>query len=450
MNRPGRQGLLSLMRTRRFAPFFWVQFLGALNDNIFKVGFSSLVTYHAAQFGGLEPSSAAFLISAAFVLPFIPFSATAGQLADKLDKARVTRIVKNCEIGIMLAVTAGLLLHSAPLLLVCTLLMGLHSAVFGPVKYAYLPQHLHETELMAGNGLFEMGTFVAILFGTITGGALAAAGAHGPLLIGVLTLVFALAGRACASAVPAAPPSAPELRLNWNPLGETLANLRVAGADRTVFAALLGISWLWYVGATFLASFFAFARDALGADAGAVTVLLAAFSLGVGTGSLACARLSGDHVEPGLVPLGLAGMTLFGVDLYFASHAFAPVPGHALVTAAQFLGRGAAWRVLADLFLLSAAGGLYSVPLYALIQARSAPTHRARIIAANNILNSLFMVISALVAALAARLGLSIPGLYLATACVNAMAAVALCKGEPLFAQRCVVWLRQRAPRRPI
>lgn len=407
-----------LLRERRFAPFFATQFMGALNDNVFKIGFTSLVTYQTAKFSGVDPKTAAFLISAIFILPFVLFSATAGQLADKYDKARLTRFVKSFEIALMAVGAAGFVTHGAPLLYLCTFMMGMHSTLFGPVKYSYLPQHLNDHELVGGNGLVEMGTFVAILIGTIVG--------------------IALVGRVAAAGVPATPAPQPKLAINWNPFSETWRNLKLARENRTVFLSLLGISWLWFVGATFLTSFFGFAKDVLSANPDVVTVLLATFSFGIGLGSLLCERLSRRRVEIGLVPLGSLGISVFAIELYFASHAL-PTQTH-LLTIGEFLGHAAHWRILADLFLLAMFGGFYSVPLYALIQSRSAPTHRARIIAANNILNALFMIVSALMAMLLTKAGVSIPGIFLVTALLNVVVASYIYSLVPEFLLRFIAW----------
>lgn len=385
-----------LLRERRFAPFFTTQFLGALNDNVFKIGFTSLVTYHTARFSGVDAKTAAFLISAIFILPFVLFSATSGQIADKYDKATLTRFVKTFEIVLMLVGAAGFVTHSATLLYLCTFMMGMHSTLFGPVKYSYLPQHLGEHELVGGNGLVEMGTFIAILIGTIIGGAAAGIEGSGERVLAVSVVAIALAGRLVAQRVPSTPAPQPDLVINWNPISETWRNLGLARQNRTVFLSLLGISWLWFVGATFLTSFFNFAKDVLSASPDVVTILLATFSVGIGLGSLLCERLSQRRVEIGLVPLGSIGISVFAIELYFASHAL-PSPGH-LLSVGEFLAGARHWRILADLFLLAMFGGFYSVPLYALIQSRSAPTHRARIIAANNILNALFMILSAVMA----------------------------------------------------
>lgn len=428
-----------LLRERRFAPFFTTQFLGALNDNVFKIGFTSLVTYHTARFSGVDAKTAAFLISAIFILPFVLFSATSGQIADKYDKATLTRFVKTFEIALMLVGAAGFVTHSATLLYLCTFMMGMHSTLFGPVKYSYLPQHLGEHELVGGNGLVEMGTFIAILIGTIIGGAAAGIEGSGERVLAVSVVVIALAGRLVAQRVPSTPAPQPDLVINWNPVSETWRNLGLARQNRTVFLSLLGISWLWFVGATFLTSFFNFAKDVLSASPDVVTILLATFSVGIGLGSLLCERLSQRRVEIGLVPLGSIGISVFAIELYFASHAL-PSPGH-LLSVGEFLAGARHWRILADLFLLAMFGGFYSVPLYALIQSRSAPTHRARIIAANNILNALFMILSAVMAMGLTKAGVDIPGLFLVTALLNVIVAAYIYLLVPEFLLRFVAWV---------
>lgn len=439
-----QQSQFRLLGVRRFAPFFWTQFLGAMNDNVFKVAFTSLVTYHAALFDGVDPHSAAFLISAIFIAPFVLFSATSGQIADKIEKSRLIRLVKSLEIGIMLVGLAGFYLHSATLLYMGTFLMGLHSTLFGPVKFAYLPQHLDQTELVGGNGLVEMGTFVAILLGTLLGGELAGLTGGdgtivGPLYVGIACVAIAVAGRAVSQGVPLSPAPQPDLRINWNPFTETWRNLILARESRVVFLSLLGISWLWFLGATFLTSFFSFAKDVLGGDQNVVTLLLAVFSIGIGTGSLLCERLSGRHVEIGLVPFGSIGMTVFAVDLYFATHGQAT--GAALSGVGGFLAQPGHWRVLFDLFCVAMFGGFYSVPLYALIQSRSAPTHRARIIAANNILNSFFMIGASLLGVFMTQAGYSIPQLFLVVGLLNAFVAVYIYTLVPEFLLRFIAWL---------
>ena len=412
----------ALLKQRRFGPLFWTQFLGAANDSLFKFAFTLLATYHAAEWGGLDPGTAGFVIGGIFIAPFLLLSATAGQLADMLDKAWIMRRVKELEIGIMGLAAIAFAIHAAWILYLCVFLMGVHSTLFGPAKYAYLPQHLDERELTGGNGMVEMGTFVAILGGTIAGGLLAEGAAAN---ISIACVAIAIIGRLCAQMVPATPPATSDMRLDLNPFTETARNLKLAWPHKAVFNSLLGISWLWFFGSIFLTSFTPFARDVLGGDERVVTTLLATFSIGIGAGSLACEKLSGGKVEIGLVPFGSIGMTVFAVDLWLASRG-----------ATHSMG-----RVMADLFLLAFFGGLYSVPLYALIQARTEPSHRARIIAANNILNAGFMVVSSLMAVALLRAGLTLPQLYLVVGLMNAAVAAYIFLLVPEFLMRFLCWL---------
>jgi MFS family permease len=313
------KGQFTLLSERRFAPLFWTQFLGAANDNLFKFAFTLLATYHAAEWGGLDPATSGFVIGAIFIAPFLLFSATAGQLADKIERSGLMRFVKNLEIAVMAIAAAGFLGHHPMLLYVSVFLMGLHSTIFGPVKYAYLPQHLRAEELTGGNGLVEMGTFVAILLGTMAGGVLVKLGPNGPVVVSAACLALAVIGRIASQFIPHSPAPDPTLPINWNPASETWRNLVIAARDRAVFHSLLGISWLWFFGSIFLTSFTPFARDVLGGDENVVTLLLAVFSIGIGLGALACERLSGRKVEIGLVPFGSIGMTVFAVDLWLAT-----------------------------------------------------------------------------------------------------------------------------------
>jgi len=429
----------ALLTERRFLPFFLTQFFGAGNDNVFKFAFTVLATYSAAEWGGMEPKAAGAVIGGIFILPFVLFSATAGQLADKVDKAALIRFVKNLEIAIMLAIGAGFVWKLVPLLFAGVFLMGLHSTLFGPVKYAYLPQHLDESELTGGNGMVEMGTFVAILLGTILGGVLVGVPGAGPDLVAAVSVALAIVGRFAAGFVPASPAPEPGLAINWNPFTETWKNLGHARGNRTVFLSLLGISWLWFFGSIFLTTFTGFAKETLGGDQNVVTLLLAVFSIGIGVGSLLCERLSGHKVEIGLVPFGSIGMTVFAVDLWLASSAMAPAAE--LAGLAAFFADQAHWRVMADLFLLAMFSGFYSVPLYALIQSRCEPSRRARIIAANNILNALFMVVASLMAAALLHAGLSLPQLYLVVGLLNAAVAVYIYTLVPEFLMRFIVWM---------
>ncbi|MGI9217165.1 MAG: MFS transporter [Hydrogenophaga sp.] len=430
----------ALLKQRRFAPFFWVQFFGAGNDNVFKFAFTVLVTYQL-QVAWLPASLAGLVIGALFILPFLLFSATSGQLADKYPKEVLIRFVKSLEIGIMLLAGWGFVQQNVPLLLGCVFLMGLHSTLFGPVKFAYLPQHLNERELTGGNGMVEMGTFVAILLGQVAGGLLIAMPGVGPTYVAAACIGLAVLGRVLAQAVPVSPATDPALRINWNPFTETWRNLQLAHGNIVVFRSLLGISWMWFFGAVFLSMFPSFARDVLHGDEQVASLLLVGFSIGIGIGALLCEMLSHRHVEIGLVPMGAIGMSVFSIDLYFASRGLPP-PG--TLSLGAFVAQAAHWRVLADLALLSLFAGIYSVPMYALIQMRSQPTHRARIIAANNILNALFMIASSLLAGALLSAGLSIPQLFGLVGLANAVVAGYIFLLVPEYLLRFVAWVASR------
>lgn len=431
----------ALLGQKRFAPFFWVQFLGAGNDNVFKFAFTVLVTYQL-QVSWLPPALAGLVIGALFILPFLLFSATSGQLADKWPKERLIRFTKDLEIAVMLLGAVGFLTTNVPLLLLAMFLMGLQSTVFGPVKFAYLPQHLNERELTGGNGMVEMGTFVAILLGNVAGGLLIAMPGVGPTAVAVACLVLAVAGRVAAQAVPVSPATDPGLVINWNPFTETWRNLKLAHGNVVVFRSLLGISWMWFFGAVFLSQFPSFAREVIRGDEQVASALLVVFSVGVGTGALLCEMLSRRHVEIGLVPLGALGMTVFGVELFLASSALPPAA--ATYGLGAFLAEPAHWRLMLALFMLSLSAGIYSVPMYALIQMRSPATHRARIIAANNILNSLFMIVSALMCGALLAAGLSVTQVFLVTALLNAVVAGYIFLLVPEYLLRFLAWLLTR------
>jgi 1-acyl-sn-glycerol-3-phosphate acyltransferase len=409
----------ALLTQRRFSPFFWTQFLGAGNDNLFKFAFTVMVTYQL-QLSWLPAKQAGLAIGALFIAPFVLLSATSGQLADKLDKGRLMRAVKTLEIMVMALAAWGFVEENVPALLSCVVLMGLHSTLFGPVKFAYLPQHLNERELTGGNGMVEMGTFVAILLGSLFGGILIAIPHMGRLYVALACMSVAVVGWLVAQAIPPSPANDPHLKINWNPFSETWRNLKLAHGNLVVFRSLLGISWMWFFGSAFLSLFPALSRDVLHGNEQLASLLLVVFSVGIGVGSLLCEILSKRHVEIGLVPLGAIGMSVFAIDFYFASRA---LPESGLMGAAAFLAKAAHWRILIDLLLLSLFAGLYSVPMYALIQLRSTPSHRARIIGANNILNAIFMIASSLLVGLMLSLSLTIPQVFLVIGLLNAIVA---------------------------
>jgi 1-acyl-sn-glycerol-3-phosphate acyltransferase len=429
----------SLLKQRRFGPFFVTQFLGAFNDNLYKNAMMILLAFNGAAITSMSSDILIQLSGGLFILPFFLFSATAGQLADKIDKAKLARFVKLFEITIMIIGGLGFYYKNLYLLMGALTMMGLHSTVFGPVKYAILPQHLMRDELVGGNGLVEMGTNVAILLGTVLGGILIGR-QNGPVTVAAAAIVIAVVGYLTSRAIPSAPPlaDAAKMKINWNPLTETWRNLKFTSQNRTVWLSILGISWFWLYGLVFLSQFPNLTKDFLYGGESVVSLLLTIFSVGVGIGSLLCERLSGHKVEIGLVPFGAFGLTAFGVDFYFASAHLAP---HAVQGALAFLGDTAHIRLIADLCLIGMFGGFYIVPLYALIQIRSAPEHRSRIIAGNNIVNAAAMVFSVGMVIGMRKAGLAIPQVLLATSLLNAGVVIYIFTLVPEFLMRFLIWM---------
>ncbi len=429
----------ALLGERRFAPFFWTQFLGAMNDNVFKNGMIIFMAFGGMTLRGMDSNLLVNAAGAVFILPFVMFSAFAGQLADKYEKTRVIRGVKIFEIVVMALAAVGFVTANLGILFVCLFAMGLHSTLFGPVKYAIMPQALQRDELVGGNALVESGTFVAILVGTIVGGVVVAMKPSGPMFVAAVTIIVAVIGYLVSRSIPAAAATDPSLKLNWNPFTETANNLRLAAKNIVVWRSMLGISWLWFYGAMLLNQFANMSKDVLGGNEQVATLLLAVFAVGVAVGSLMCERLSGKKVEIGLVPFGSIGMSVFAIDLYFATKGLQPVGQSG---AMEFIGKSEHWRVVFDLFMLSVSGGLYSVPLYALIQERADESHRSRIIAANNIMNAIFMVTSAVLAiALIKFAGFDVPKLILTIGILNALVALYIYSLTPEFLLRFTCWI---------
>ena len=427
-----------LLRERRFAPFFGVQFLGALNDNLFKQALVILLAYQTASFTTMSTDVLQNVAQALFVLPFFLFSATAGQLADKYEKSRLISITVLMELAVMALGAVGFLIRSLELLLLALFLGGVQSTLFGPVKYAILPQQLDDRELVGGNALVETGTTIAILLGLIAGGWMVSQANWGIAAVAITTMALPAAGFFLSRRIPLARAADPALKINWNPVSETWRNFRFLHGNRTVFLSVLGISWFWFFGAMFVTQFPNLSKNVLVAHEHVVTLLLVVFSIGIGAGSLLCERLSGHKIEIGLVPFGSIGLTLFGVDLYFT---LADQIRDAPVTLGEFLRDAGHWRILGDLLLIGMFGGFYIVPLYALVQSRSEAAHRSRVIAGNNILNALFMVAAALLAILLFQLGFTIPEVLLVTALLNAVVAVYVYTLVPEFLMRFLVWL---------
>jgi 1-acyl-sn-glycerol-3-phosphate acyltransferase len=429
--------MFKLMAKRRFGPLFGVQFLGALNDNLFKNTMVILFAFRAASES--ESGQITSLAGGLFILPFFLFSGVAGQLSDKFDKARIMRIIKACEIGIMTVGAIGFYLDNSFLLFSVLFMMGTHSAFFGPAKYSILPQHLGEAELMDGNALVEMGTFLAILIGTLAGGLLAG---HRDLhVIAGSILAVAALGWLISLRLPAAPATAPGLKLNWNPFTESAALTRLIRRKPALFNSVLGISWFWYFGATLLAQLPTLTKSTLQGNESVVTLLLAVFSVSVGLGAALSAKLSHGDIELGIVPLGALGLSLFAADLSLLHY---PAATGTLVGVTEFLrGPNAAVdiRALIDLALIGISGSLFIVPLYALIQARADADSRSRVIAANNVYNAVFMVASAIITGLLFKIGFTTVQVILFTAVLNLVVCAYIFALIPEFAMRFIVWV---------
>lgn len=428
----------ALLTQRRFLPFFLTQSLGAFNDNVFRNATVVLITSLMGL--SLEQQSLyTNLAPALFILPFFFFSATAGQLAEKYEKTRIIRAVKLFEIVAMAIAAWGFYAHHAALLLVVLFLMGLHSTVFGPIKYSILPQALHPQELVGGNGLVETGTALSILFGMMLGGSLMLVPGRGPMLASLAVLAIALVGYVASRAIPPAPATSPQLKISWNPLVESRDTFLLCTKQRAVLNSVLGISWFWFFGTALTAQLEVYAKANLGGGGSLYLLVLGVFSVGTGIGSLLCEKLSGHSVEIGLVPLGAFGISAFTIDLYVAHSGLAPVHGLDILA---FVRAQGSWRVLLDLALIGVFGGFYLVPLFALVQNRTPRQELSRVIAGNNILNAAFIVAAAAFGIATQQfLHWSIPHFFLALGILNALVAIYIFTLVPEFLMRFLSWL---------
>lgn len=416
----------ALLGTKRFLPFFVTQFLGAFNDNVFKNALVVLLTFKIAQWTTMKAETIASMAPAIFLLPFFLFSATAGQLADKYNRDKIARLVKVFEMLIMLVVGLGFYFHSLIILFSALFMFGMHSAFFGPVKYAIMPQHLKKEELVGGNALIESGTFVAILLGTLVG-ALLAANDNGELYITVFGFLFALAGFIASKFIPEAKAPVPELKVNYNPLTETFRNIRFATKNKEVFFSIIAISWFWLFGLTYLAEFPVYTKNVLHGNEEVISVLLGLFTIGIGVGSLLCEKLSGHKLNMNLVVIGALGMSIFTFDFGYASQLLmeSNVLTGENVGIKELVSHTEVLRVFFDLCVVGLFGGFYCVPLYTMMQEKSEETHRARMIACNNIVNSIFMVVgSVIITILLSKVGMSLNHVFMLFAGLNLLFAV--------------------------
>ena len=440
-----QQGQFYLFTQRRFLPFFTTQFLGAFNDNLFKNALLVIIVSHGVSEAARNTNFLTNLAAGLFILPFFLFSTTAGQLADKYDKAWLIRRIKFAEIMIMLVGCYALYNSNIALMMFILFALGVQSSFFGPIKYSIIPQHPSSEELMAGNAQVGMGTFVSILLGTLLGGWLVTF-PTGTIWVGLLAIVVALAGWVASRQIPDAPADIGEIKISLNPVREAWRNLGFARENMTVFYCIMGISWFWLFGGSFLTQVPNFAVTVLQGHPTLISVLLAAFIIGVAIGSILCARVSGKQVEPGLIPLGAMGLTLFSTDIFFSSGAYQLAnPSAVAVTPLQFLGMDGGLRVFIDLMAIGLFGGIFIVPLYAMVQSRTQSNKRARVIAANNVFNALFMVSGAVIGIVCLSIvQMSIPQFFLTISVANLLFLILLIWRVAEFKLRFLAWITGR------
>lgn len=431
-----------LFTQRRFLPFFATQFLGALNDNIFKNALLVIVVSSAVIGAESSTNFTTNLAAGLFILPYFLFSTTAGLLADKYDKSLLIRRIKFAEIIIMLAGCYALWSMNVSFMLVILFFLGVQSSFFGPIKYSIIPQHLSADELLGGNAQVGMGTFVSILMGTLVGGWIVTF-EQGPLMVGGLGVIVAIIGWLCSRQIPDAAAENSALVIGLNPIRQSRENFKLAKQDPTVFYCILANSWFWLYGGSFLTQVPNFSVTVLKGHPTLISILLAAFIIGVAIGSLLCNRLSNGKVEPGLIPIGALGLTVFAIDLFFSSNAFQLAnQGVAAVMPNEFFGLSGGIRVGFDLMFIGLCGGLFIVPLYSMIQQRSASNIRARVLSVNNICNAFYMVIGSLIGILfLSILGWSIPEFFFAIALLNLVFTGFIFYLVPEFMQRVKIWL---------
>ena len=414
----------SLLTQKKFLPLFITQFLGAFNDNVLKNAIIILITFRSIQLTTIDPKIMVNLCAGLFILPFFLFSAIAGQLADKFEKSKLIRIIKIFEIVLSAWALVGFLFMNLPFLLFTLFLMGSQSAFFGPLKYSILPQHLNQKEILGGNGLVEAGTFLAILFGTIVGGLLVVVNNSGILYVGILCLVVAGIGYYSSRSIPLAISKNENLILNWNILSQSIKSIKLIYNYRLLFLTILAISWFWFYGAVFITQIPALCKAQLTGNEQVVTAILTCFSIGIGLGSLVCEKISKGKIEIGLIAFGAIGLTIFALDLVFATISYSSQDTTKFLGFMAFIQTEGSIRILFDIIMIGFAGGIYCVPLYTIMQTRSKIEFRSQVIGANNILNALFMVFAALYAVMIISFGGNVIEIFLITAVINLAIAV--------------------------
>jgi len=430
----------ALLFSRRFSGFFWTQFFTAFNDNVYKNALIIYVSFYSLDKLYFNPNLLINLGAGLFILPFFLFSASSGQLSDKYEKSGLIRKVKMGEIFIMSLVCIGFLIESLTLLYFVLFLTGTQSTFFSPAKYSIIPQQLDENELIGGNAMVEMGTFAAILLGTMTGGILIQT-YYGKTALSIAVIVFACIGWLTSLFIPKAPPADPNLQFQWNPFIQTFKTIRMAKQDPTIWRCIWGISWFWFLGGAFLTQIPNFTRTCLMGDESVATLCLTMFSMGIGVGSLLCEKLSNHRVDLGLTTFGVIGLCIFGTDIPFAYSTSSDM----VMSLTTFLQTDGSYRIVADLFMYSVFGGFYIVPLYAYIQKNTPQMIRSRVIAGTNIINAMLMVSSSLLGLV--YLGIfkqTIPSFFLLLSVISVLFFSFLFYYEPLFLRAFMNWARNK------
>lgn len=411
-------GVVSLLKSKRFLPLFITQFLGAFNDNAFKNAFLIWFTYDVAVKTRADAGMMVSIAAGLFILPFFLFSATAGQLADKYERAWLTQKIKQVEIILMVLCAVCFYVQSIAGLLAILFMMGMQSTFFGPIKYSLLPEHLKDDELISANGLIEGGTFLSILLGTIFGGLVIRMD-DGVTLLSLCVIAFAVMGWVASRSIPKTHIGDATLTIRWNIVVQTWKMIGYAQQERTVWLSIIGISWFWLVGATFLTQFPVYTKEVIGGNEHIVTLFLTLFSVGVGVGSMLCNKLLKGKINGRLVPYGSFGMSVSIIIFFFASMLYVNTPDGIIGVPEFMTSGGVAWLIIGSLLLLSVFSGIYIVPLYAIMQHRSDEKYLARIIAANNVMNALFMVVATLFAIAVFAMGFDVTELLLAIGIMN-------------------------------
>ncbi len=427
-----------IFQDKKFAPLFWTQFLGALNDNFLKNSLLVMITFKGVSIAGLQSDQLVAFASGIFILPFFLFSPLAGQFADKFEKSKLVRLTKIWELGIVILAAVGFYLEIYWLLLAVLFLIGVQSTFFGPVKFSIIPQIVKPEELVESNAYVEMGTFLAILVGTIAGGMAVTSPYVAHIVSAVLVVVSAL-GIWTSYQLPPVAIGNPELKINLNPIPSFREMWILLREKKSIFNSILGISWFWFFGASVLSVLPVYCKNFLGVNEQVVTAFLAMFTIGIGVGSMICEKLSFRRVEIGLVPLGSLGMTFFLFDLFVVRPDW--IVTAELMGLREFLSEPQGRRLLVDFFFTSVFGGFFIIPLYALIQERSHAESRSRVIAANNVMNALFMVVASVLTMIFYALHLSFPEIFLALCVLNAMVAIYIYLIVPEFTLRFLSWV---------